>query len=251
MAGAEVFNPSRGQKEKLARILRMHANKKERIDSAGAGTIVGVIGLKDSSTGDTLCDGSQPVLLEKMEFYKPVISIAVEPKTHADQDKLSQVLEKYMAEDPTLAVKQDEETGQMILSGMGELHLEIIISRMKREFNTSVNVGKPQVVYRETIRKAGEASAVFDREISGQRHFGEVQIQLKPLGRGEGNRFRSAVSGETIPESFIPAVEKGVMESFESGIRKTIRWYLDHREWIERVRSGEYQAWVQQHYGQI
>ncbi|MFO7560272.1 MAG: elongation factor G [Desulfobacterales bacterium] len=217
-AGSEVFNPARGQKEKLSRILRMHANKKERIDTAGAGTIVGVVGLKESSTGETLCDVNRPVLLEKMDFYKPVISVAVEPKTHADQEKLDQVLEKYMAEDPTLTVKQDEDTGQMILSGMGELHLEIIISRMRREFNTSVNVGKPQVVYRETIKKAAEASAVFDREVAGQRHFGEVVIKLNPLGRGTGNRFRSDISNEVIPESFIPAVEKGVMESFESGI---------------------------------
>lgn len=217
-AGSEVFNPARGQKEKLSRILRMHANKKERIDTAGAGTIVGVVGLKESSTGETLCDVNRPVLLEKMDFYKPVISVAVEPKTHADQEKLDQVLEKYMAEDPTLTVKQDEDTGQMILSGMGELHLEIIISRMRREFNTSVNVGKPQVVYRETIKKAAEASAVFDREVAGQRHFGEVVIKLNPLGRGTGNRFRSDISNEVIPESFIPAVEKGIMESFESGI---------------------------------
>ena len=217
-AGSEVFNPARGQKEKLSRILRMHANKKERIDATGAGMIVGVVGLKESSTGETLCDSKSPILLEQIDFCKPVISVAVEPKTHADQEKLDQVLEKYMAEDPTLEVKQDEDTGQMILSGMGELHLEIIISRMKREFNTSVNIGKPQVVYRETIKKAAEASVVFDREVAGQRHFGEVVIKLNPLGRGKGNRFRSGISHEVIPESFIPAVEKGVMESFESGV---------------------------------
>jgi elongation factor G len=217
-AGSEVYNPARDKREKLSRILRMHANKKERIDVAGAGTIVGVVGLKESSTGETLCDSKKPLLLEKMDFYKPVISVAVEPKTHVDQEKLDQVLEKYMSEDPTLVVKQDEDTGQTILSGMGELHLEIIISRMKREFNTNVNVGKPQVVYRETLKKTAEASAVFDREITGQRHFGEVTIELNPLERGEGNRFRSEISHEVIPEWFIPAVEKGVMESFESGV---------------------------------
>ncbi|MBA4369695.1 MAG: elongation factor G, partial [Desulfobacterium sp.] len=216
-AGAEVFNPARNQKEKLSRILLMHANKRERIDEVGAGSIVGVIGLKDSSTGETLCNPNFPILLEKMDFYEPVISIAVEPKTHSDQEKLDQVLEKYMAEDPTLRVKQDEDTGQTILSGMGELHLEIIVSRMKREFNTSVNVGKPQVVYRETIRKQAEATVVFDREVAGQRHFGEVKIHLLPLGRGKGNSFQSKISGDIIPDSFIPAIEKGVMESFESG----------------------------------
>jgi len=216
-AGAEVFNPARNQKEKLSRILLMHANKRERIDEVGAGSIVGVIGLKDSSTGETLCNPNFPILLEKMDFYEPVISIAVEPKTHSDQEKLDQVLEKYMAEDPTLRVKQDEDTGQTILSGMGELHLEIIVSRMKREFNTSVNVGKPQVVYRETIRKQAEATVVFDREVAGQRHFGEVKIHLLPLGRGSGNSFQSKISGDIIPDSFIPAIEKGVMESFESG----------------------------------
>ncbi len=216
-AGAEVFNPARNQKEKLSRILLMHANKRERIDEVGAGSIVGVIGLKDSSTGETLCNSNFPILLEKMDFYEPVISIAVEPKTHSDQEKLDQVLEKYMAEDPTLRVKQDEDTGQTILSGMGELHLEIIVSRMKREFNTSVNVGKPQVVYRETIRKQAEATVVFDREVAGQRHFGEVKIHLLPLGRGSGNSFQSKISGDIIPDSFIPAIEKGVMESFESG----------------------------------
>ncbi len=216
-AGSDVFNPTRDKKEKLSRILRMHANKKERINTAGAGSIVGVIGLKDSSTGETLCDANRPVVLEKIEFYEPVISIAVEPKTQSDQEKLHQVFEKYMAEDPTLKVKQDEDTGQTILSGMGELHLEIIISRMHREFKTSVNVGKPQVVYRETIKQPAKASAVFDREVAGQRHFGEVAMALFPRDRGSGNTFRSDITDEGIPDIFIPAIEKGVMESFESG----------------------------------
>lgn len=213
----EVYNPYRNTKEKLSRILRIHANKKERIDEAEAGSIVGVVGLKESSTGETLCSVDHPVLLERMEFYEPVISIAVEPKTHADQEKLDQVIEKFIAEDPTLKCKKDEETGQTILSGMGELHLEVIISRMKREFKTSVNVGKPQVVYRETIDKKAEAAAAFDREISGQRHFGEVRLKLKPISRGGGNRFRSEISDEIIPGVFISAIEKGVRESLESG----------------------------------
>jgi elongation factor G len=216
-AGTDVYNPTRKMKEKLARILMMHANKRERIDQAGAGSIVGVVGLKESSTGETLCSMEHPVLLEKMEFYEPVISVAVEPKTHADQEKLDQVLEKFMAEDPTLKVRTDEDTGQTILSGMGELHLEIITSRMQREFNTSVNIGKPQVVYRETIETEADASATFDKEIAGHRHFGQVTLKLKPIARGAGNRFKTEVTGETIPEVFIPAIEKGVMESLASG----------------------------------
>ena len=217
-AGGEVYNPSRKTTEKLSRILRMHANKRERIDAAGAGSIVGVVGLKDSSTGETLCTKEKPILLEKIEFYKPVISVAVEPKTHADQEKLNEVLKKFTAEDPTLQVKEDPDTGQTILSGMGELHLEIIISRMLREFNTRVSVGKPQVVYRETIEKAAESSAVFDKDVAGQRHFGEVALRLKPLPRGSGNSFSSRLRNQEIPDIFIPAVEEGVMESLESGI---------------------------------
>ena len=216
-AGDDIYNPSLKKTEKLSRILRMHANKRDRIDMAGAGSIVGVVGLKLSSTGETLCSAKHPVLLERIEFYEPVISIAIEPKTHADQEKISQVLEKFLAEDPTLRVRQDEDTGQTILSGMGELHLEIIISRMQREFNTQVNVGKPQVVHRETIETEAEGNAVFDKEIAGQRQFGEVTLRLKPLPRGSGVRFASRVSAETIPEIFIPGIEKGVLESLESG----------------------------------
>lgn len=216
-AGGNVYNPSRHKTEKLSRILRMHANKKERIDRAGAGDIVGIVGLKDSSTGETLCNIDYPVLLEKMEFCEPVISIAIESKTHTDQEKLDQVLEKFMAEDPTLKCKQDKDTGQTILSGMGELHLEVIISRMQREFKTTVNVGKPQVVYRETIEQGAEASLSFDKEIAGQRHFGEVSLSLKPLSRGTGNRFKSKITDITIPEIFTPAIEKGVRESLENG----------------------------------
>ena len=216
-AKADTYNPSRKKIEKLSRILKMHANKRERIDSAGAGSLVGVIGLKESSTGETLCSIDHPVLLEKIEFYEPVISVAVEPKTHADQEKLDQVLEKFIAEDPTLKLQKDEDTGQTILSGMGELHLEVIISRMQREFKTNVNVGKPQVMYRETIEKEGHASAVFDKEVAGQRHFAKVMLKLIPLERGTENRFRSEITDETIPDMFIPAIKKGVMESLESG----------------------------------
>ena len=216
-SGGDVYNSFRKKKEKLSRILRMHANKRERIDETGAGSIVGVVGLKESSTGETLCSADHPVLLERIEFYEPVISIAIEPKTYADQEKLNQVLEKFTAEDPTLQVRRDEDTGQIILSGMGELHLEVIISRMQREFQTQVNVGKPQVVYRETIAIEAQATAAFDKEVVGQRHFGQVVLKLNPLARGTGIRFRSEISDETIPQIFIAAIEKGVMESLESG----------------------------------
>jgi elongation factor G len=216
-AGKEVYNPFRKIKEKLSRILQVHANKRERLDVAGAGSIVGVVGLKSSSTGETLCSAEKPVLLENIEVYEPVISVAVEPKTHSEQDRLQEVLAKFVDEDPTLRVQQDEDTGQMILSGMGELHLEVIISRMRREFNTRVSVGKPQVVYRESIAKSAEAAAVFDKEVAGQRHYGEVRLQLSPLPRGTGNRFASKVNDSVIPAVFVQAVEKGVMESLQSG----------------------------------
>ena len=217
-AGGEVYNPARKKTEKISRILKMHANKRERVDEAGPGSIVGVVGLKDSSTGETLCHSKEPVLLEQMIFTKPVISISIEPKTHDDQEKLDQVLEKLMAEDPTLHVKQDEDTGQMILSGMGELHLEIVTSRMRREFKTNVNVGKPQVVYRETLADRASATGAFDRDVSGTRHFAEVSITLSPLPRGSGLRFTADVPESVIPPEFIPGVERGFRESMEYGV---------------------------------
>jgi len=216
-AGGEVYNPALKKKEKLARILQMHANKRERVDTVGAGTIVGVVGLKDSSTGETLCFAEHPVLLEDIEIYEPVISVAIEPKTHADQEKMDEVLQKFMAEDPTLIVRKDEDTGQTLLSGMGELHLEVITSRMQREFNTNVNVGKPQVVYRETIADQAEVSAVFDKEIAGQRLYGEVKLTIAPLPRGTGNQFQSQISDDELPQNLIDAARKGALESLESG----------------------------------
>ena len=217
VSGTDVYNPSLKKKEKISRIMRMHANKRERVESAAAGNIVGVVGLKDSSTGETLCDVDTTVMLEKMEFYRPVISISVEPRTRDDQEKMDQVLAKLMAEDPTLQVNQDKDTGQTILSGMGELHLEIIISRMKREYNTSVNVGKPQVVYRETLAKEATATAVFDKEVAGQRHFGEVRLVVRPLSRGSGPVFRAEAPVDEVPEGFVKAVEQGVRETMEYG----------------------------------
>ena len=217
LAGSEVYNPTLKRKEKPARLLRMHANKRDRIEEAGAGSIVGVVGLKDSSTGDTLCTPEHPVLLEKIETYEPVISIAVEPKTHSDQERMDEVLEKFTAEDPTLRVRRDEDTGQTILSGMGELHLDIIISRMQREFNTSVNVGKPQVMYRETIAARAEATALFDREIAGQRQSAEVTLLVAPLARGAGVAFSSAMPVDALPAPLLEAIRKGAVESLGSG----------------------------------
>jgi elongation factor G len=219
-AGSDVYNPVLKKKEKLSRILLMHANKRERLKEASAGDIVGIVGLKDSGTGDTLCSMEHPVYLEKMKYEDPVISIAIEPKTHADQEKLDMVLEKFMIEDPTLKVAKDEETGQTILSGMGELHLEIIISRMRKEFNTQVNVGNPQVVYREVVTAPAIGEAVFDREISGKTHFANVRIKLKPLDRGAGVVFTSKAPEDQIPPQFVPAIEQGIRESLEGGYLK-------------------------------
>ncbi len=218
LAGDEVVNPAKNKKEKIARILAMHANKRQRINEVRAGNIVGIIGLKASGTGDTLCDPSNPIILEPIEAYEPVISVAVEPKTHGDQEKIEQSLAKLEAEDPTFRVKYDDDTGQTIISGMGELHLEILVNRLKREFHTQVNVGKPQVVYKEAIERTAEASATFEKEVGGVHHFGQVAILLSPRERGKGNRFVNSISDESLPAEFIPPIEQGLMESMESGV---------------------------------
>ncbi|OQY51919.1 MAG: elongation factor G [Desulfobacteraceae bacterium 4572_89] len=219
-AGSEVFNPILNKKEKLSRILKMHANKRERLNEASAGDIVGIVGLKDSGTGETLCSQDYPILLEKMEYEDPVISIAIEPKTHADQEKLDNVLEKFTIEDPTLKVSKDDETGQTILSGMGELHLEIIISRMLKEFKTNVNVGNPQVVYREVVISPARGEAVFEKEIMGKEHYANVVISLLPLERGEGVTFISRATDDQIQDQYVDAIEKGIRESLEGGFLK-------------------------------
>jgi elongation factor G len=216
-AGQDAYNSNRKIREKISRIWSIHANKRERIEEAGAGEIVGVVGLKYSATGETLCAPERPVVLEKIEAYEPVISVAVEPKTHADQEKIASVLEKLMDEDPTFRVRVDEETGQTIISGMGELHLEILVHRMELEFNTLVNVGKPQVVYRETIAVENTGRAVFDREVAGARHFAGVELRIRPLARGKGNRFRVAPGFAAFPPELLPALSRGVLESLESG----------------------------------
>ena len=216
--GDEVLNPFKKTKEKVARILAMHANKRERIAEARVGNIVGVVGLKASVTGDTLCDPSNPIVLEPIDAYEPVISVAVEPRTHADQEKIEESLSKLETEDPTFRVKHDEDTGQIIISGMGELHLDILVGRLKREFHTQVNVGKPNVVCKETVEQVAQASGAFEKEIGGIRHFGEVTLELSPRERGKGNWFVNSLPEESLPSEFVPAIEQGVVESLESGV---------------------------------
>ena len=216
-AEQEVYNSTKGKRERVARLFRMHANKKERIPEARAGDIIGAAGLKETSTGDTLCSESHPITLERIDFYEPVTSVAVELKSRADQEKLGLALEKLADEDPTFRVKYDEDTGQTIISGMGELHLEVIVRRLQDDFNVSVNVGKPQVVYRETITEEGEGEGRFEREIEGQIHFGHVRLRLEPSPRGSGLKFDAAAEG-TIPAEFIPAIETGVKESTLNGV---------------------------------
>ncbi len=217
-AGSEVYNTNRQEKEKIARIFQMHANKRERRTRAGAGEIVAVVGLKATTTGDTICDPRHPILLEHIESYEPVISIAMEPRTRADEEKTLQSLEKLTEEDPTFHFHQDPDTGQTIISGMGELHLDIVVNRLLREYSLQVNVGKPQVVYRETITAATEAESTFDREIAGVAHYARVELHLEPRPRGKGNLFRELVRDGSIPKSFMPAVAEGVTESLESGV---------------------------------
>ena len=204
-AGDELYNASRGKKEKIARLLKMHANKRERVEQAGAGDIIAVMGLKEITTGDTICDEAHPILLEPIEFYEPVISLAIEAKTPVDQEKLTVALNKLMEEDPTLRVKYEEETAQTVISGMGELHLEIIIDRLMREFNARVNVGKPRVMHRETIQKRVECEGLFERELGEKKHFGHVKLLLEPKERGGGIEIVRRLEEEAaFPESFWP-----------------------------------------------
>ncbi len=217
-AGAEVFNVSKNQNEKVARLLRMHANKRERLEAATAGEIVGIMGLKNSSTGDTLAAREHPLLLDPMLFYEPVISVAVEPKTVGDQEKLALVLDKLADEDPTFRVRVDEDTGQTIISGMGELHLEVLVHRIKREYNLDVNVGRPQVVYRETVTTTATASESFDRELGGDRQVGAVTVAVSPNPRGEGNAFVVEAPEEEVPAHLHPVLRQVAEESFTSGV---------------------------------
>jgi len=218
-AGDELYNASRGKREKIARLLKMHANKRERVEQAGAGDIIAVMGLKEITTGDTICDEAHPILLEPIDFYEPVISLAIEAKTPADQVKLAVALNKLMEEDPTLRVKYDDETAQTVLSGMGELHLEIITDRLQREFNARVNVGKPRVVHRETIQKRVECEGLFERELGEKKHFGHVKLILEPTDRGGGVKIvRRLEEGVVIPEELLVAMEEGIREGALSGV---------------------------------
>jgi elongation factor G len=215
--GQEIYNASKGKKEKIARLLKMHANKRERVEQAFAGEIIAVMGLKETATGDTICDEAHPILLEPIEFYEPVISQAIEAKTPADQEKLSLALAKFMEEDPTIKVKYEDETAQTVISGMGELHLEIIIDRLLREFNTHVNVGKPRVVYRETIQKKVDIERFFEKELGEKKHFGHVRLTLEPWERGNGVEFIRQIDGTVIPEEYFGAIEEGIHEAALSG----------------------------------
>ena len=216
--GSYVLNITTGEKERIARILRMHAAEREEVDELYAGDIAATVGLKDTSTGHTLCVESAPILLEKISFPEPVISIRIEPKTKADQEKMGMALHRLTEEDPTFRVTSDLETGETIISGMGELHLEIIVDRMKREFNVGANVGRPQVAYKETIRARAEAETKYVRQSGGRGQYGHVQIRVEPKAEGEGFEFVDAIKGAAIPREYIPAVKKGIQEAMAKGV---------------------------------
>jgi len=216
--GDTIYNPENTKSERISRILAMHANKRADLKEAVAGDIVALVGLRNSTTGSTICDKKNPIILEEMSFPNPVIYIAIEPKTKADQDKLSESLTKLSEEDPTFQVKTDPETGQTIMSGMGELHLEILVDRMLREFKVAANVGRPQVAYRETITGESEAEGKFIRQTGGHGQYGHVRIRLSPNETGKGFTFINKVVGGRIPREYIPAVEKGIAESLENGV---------------------------------
>jgi elongation factor G len=217
-AGSYVYNASTGQKERVGRILQMHANHREEIKEVKAGDIAATVGLKNTSTGNTLCDESKPILLETIEFPEPVISIAIEPKTKADQEKMGMALQKLAEEDPTFQTYSDEETGQTIISGMGELHLEIIVDRLKREFKVEANVGRPQVAYRETIQKQIEMEEKYAKQTGGRGQYGHVYLRVEPKEAGEGYEFVDKIVGGKIPKEYIPAVDKGIQEAMTRGI---------------------------------
>ncbi|MGB2697396.1 MAG: elongation factor G, partial [Candidatus Zixiibacteriota bacterium] len=216
-AGSAILNSSKNRKERISRLLQMHANKREDIQEVWAGDIAAAVGLRFTQTGDTLCDSKSPIILEMMSFPEPVIFVAIEPKTKTDQEKLSEVLNRLSEEDPTFKVRIDEETNQTIISGMGELHLEILVERMIREFRVKANVGKPQVAYKETISSAQEGVGKFIKQTGGRGHFGVAKIKVEPLPRSKGFILENQISAGTIPKEFIPAVESGVKEALENG----------------------------------
>jgi elongation factor G len=217
-SGAGVFNSSKDKKERIGRILQMHANSREEIKEIRTGDIAAVVGLKYTTTGDTLCDTNKAVLLEKMDFPEPVISVAIEPKTKADQEKMGLALGRLTKEDPSFRVRTDEESGQTVIAGMGELHLEIIVDRMKREFSVDATVGKPQVAYRETIRKTVEQEGKFIRQSGGRGQYGHVWLRLEPMEPGSGFVFGNELSGGVVPKEYVPAVQKGIEEQMQNGV---------------------------------
>ncbi len=216
-AGSYVYNSTKGKKERIGRLLQMHANHREEIQEVYAGDIVAAVGLKDTSTGDTLCDEDHPIILESMEFPEPVIDVAIEPKTVADQEKMSIALQKLAEEDPTFRVHSDTETGQVIIAGMGELHLDIIVDRLMREFKVSANVGKPQVAYRETIRQAAKGEGKFVRQSGGHGQYGHAVVEFEPLEPGSGFIFESKIVGGVVPKEYIGPIEAGIKEAMENG----------------------------------
>jgi elongation factor G len=217
-AGSYLYNPTSGIKERIARLLRMHSNKREDIKLAYAGDIIAAIGLRKTTTGDTLCDVKHPIILERMSFPEPVVMVSIEPKTKADQDKLTDALIKLAEEDPTFVVRQDDETGQTIISGMGELHLEILVERLRREFNVGASVGRPSVAYKETVTRTVECEGRFVRQSGGKGQFGHVRLRLRPTTDGTEFRFENKLVGGIIPREYVPAVEKGVREAMNNGI---------------------------------
>jgi len=217
-SGDTIFNPVKGKKERVGRILQMHSNDRKEIKAVCAGDIAAAVGMKDVTTGDTLCDIKDKITLERMEFPEPVISVAVEPRTKPDQEKMGVAMQKLAKEDPSFRVHTDEESGQTIISGMGELHLDIIVDRMKREFQVEANVGKPQVAYRETIRKTVEQEGKFVRQSGGRGQYGHVYLKIEPLPPGEGYEFVNAIVGGVVPREFIPAVDRGVQEQMQNGV---------------------------------
>jgi elongation factor G len=217
-SGDTIYNPVKRKKERVGRILQMHANSREEIKEVRAGDIAAAVGLKDVTTGDTLCDINNIITLERMEFPEPVISVAVEPKTKGDQEKMGMALSRLAQEDPSFRVHTDEESGQTIISGMGELHLEIIVDRMKREFKVEANVGAPQVAYRETIRTAAESEGKFVRQSGGRGQFGHVWLKIEPQEAGKGYEFVNAIVGGVVPKEYIPAVDKGIQEAMQGGV---------------------------------
>lgn len=217
-AGSYVYNSTKGKKERIGRLLLMHANHRQEVSKVSAGEIAAAVGLRFTATGDTLCDEKQPILLESMEFPEPVIDVAIEPKTRADQDKLGLALAKLSEEDPTFKAHTDPETGQTIISGMGELHLEIIVDRLLREFHVDANIGRPQVAYRETIQTSAKAEGRFVRQSGGRGQYGHVWLELEPLERGAGFEFVNKIVGGVVPKEYIPAVEQGVKEAMQVGV---------------------------------